>query len=282
MNEKLKKISLKLSKRYKYSDLNDVYTKFLKDVSNNKEYFSLYDPRDYVKMVLYIHSLLETGGFEWGDGMIKNSFVGNYFEFGEDDFAEEECENCGGEGYVNCDTCDGTGQVDCDDCNGNGQVNCEACDGSGEDDEGDECSDCRGNGEVDCEECDSSGKVTCGDCRGDSTYSCDDCNGRGYVQSDELKYYNTTFITWDKDLINVFRNSMELQKPTSINDFLPFRNEDKMLVLITEEDQEEFRTDVKPDKFYCFTLSPLEETDLFIKNKPTGITTHDEPNDYTY
>jgi hypothetical protein len=283
MNEKLKKISSKLSNRYKDSkSLTSIYHKFLSDVQNNQEYFSRYDTRDYVKMVIYIYSLMETGGFEWGDGMIKNSWVGNYFEFGEGDYAEDECDNCNGNGSIDCDVCDGNGELECSTCSGSGQVTCPACDGDAEDEEGDECSECRGNGEVDCDDCDGGGRETCNNCGGDSSETCSECNGNGVVESDELNYYNTTFITWDKYLINRLRNSMELNNPTGINDFTRYIEEEKMFTLSIEQDRGEFKTEVSPDKVYCFTLNPLSETDLFIRKNPEGLTTMDKPHDYMY
>jgi hypothetical protein len=283
MNEKLKKISSKLSSRYKNNkSLTSIYHKFLSDVQNNQEYFSRYNTRDYVKMVMYIYSLLETGGFEWGDGMIKNSWVGNYFEFAEGDYAEDECNNCNGNGSVDCDVCDGNGELECSTCSGSGQVTCPACDGDAEDEEGDECSECRGNGEVDCDDCDGGGRETCNNCGGDSSETCSECNGNGEVESDELNYHNTTFITWDKNLINKLRNSMELNNPTGVEDFTLFVDEEKMFMLSIELDRGEFKTEVSPDKIYCFTLNPLSETYLFIRKNPEGLTTTDKPHDYMY
>jgi hypothetical protein len=280
MDEKLKKISLKLSKRYKKHILQEIYTSLMKDVMNNWDYFNKFYPVDYVKMTIYIFSLFETGKFELGEKMIQNSYVGNYFEFGEGDFALETCENCGGDGYVNCDTCDGNGKEECDDCSGSGNISCESCDGSGEDDEGDSCDECRGNGEVKCDRCDGEGTFTCNNCGGDSQEECFDCRGKGEIESDKLVYYNTTFVTWDDKLINMFRNSNELAKPTSIQDFLPLYNQEKMLELITEQQQDEFAPTVSPDKIYCFGINPLESTDLFVERKPQGLTTGETPNYY--
>jgi hypothetical protein len=287
MNEKLKKISLKLSKRHKSSVLYDVYTKFMSDVKNNKDYFSIYDEKDYIKIIFYIHSILETGGFEWGDGMIKNSWVGNYFEFGQDDFATEECDDCNGNGYADCENCGGSGSISCNTCDGSGSVECTDCEGIGEDDDGDTCSNCKGEGVIDCDDCEGDGENTCSECNGNGTETCQECDGNGEIESSELTYYNTTFITWDKQLINMFMNSFELEKPTSIQDFIPEVNQDKMLKLITESEQAEFKTEVKPDKIYCFNLQRLEETDLFKSSTDVGInskglSTDVKPENYTY
>jgi hypothetical protein len=287
MNEKLKKISLKLSKRHKSSVLYDVYVKFLSDVKNNRDYFSMYDEKDFIKIVFYIHSLLETGGFEWGDGMIKNSWVGNYFEFGEDDFTTEECDNCNGNGHVDCDYCDGNGSISCNTCDGSGSIECTDCDGVGEDDDGDTCSNCKGEGVIDCDDCEGDGETTCSECNGNNTETCQECSGDGEVETSELNYYNTTFVTWDKQLINMFMNSFELEKPTSIQDLLPEINQDKMLKLATEIDAAEFTTEVKPDKIYCFNLQRLEEIELYYPSMSTGnnsdgMSTNLKPDNYTY
>jgi hypothetical protein len=287
MNEKLKKISLKLSKRYKSPSLEDIYPKFMSDVKNNMEYFSKYDEKDYIKIVFYIHSILETGGFEWGDGMIKNSWVGNYFEFGEDDFAMEECDNCNGNGDVSCDDCDGNGSIPCEICDSSGSIQCTDCDGVGEDDDGDTCSNCAGEGVIDCENCEGDGNTTCDSCNGNSTESCQECDGSGEVESSKLTYYNTTFVTWDKQLVNMFMNSFELEKPTSIQNLLSEVNQDKMLKLCTTVDQAEFKTEVKPDTIYCFNLQRLEDVSLYRESSGIGIyayglSTLDNPDNYTY
>jgi len=263
MNEKLKKISLKLSKRYKSPSLQDIYPKFMTDVKNNSDYFSMYDEKDYIKMIFYIHSLLETGGFEWGDGMIKNSWVGNYFEYGEDDFVNEDCDDCNGNGDVECDYCDGSGGISCG-----------ICDGDGEDDDGSTCSNCAGEGHVDCRECDGNGRETCRN-----------CGGSGDVDSSKLNYYNTTFITWDKDLINMFMFSFELGKPTRKQGLEPEVEQDNMLRLITKTEDAEFKDGVESDTIYCFNLQRLDEVTLYQSSSGSGIYTNglstlEEPDNY--
>jgi hypothetical protein len=285
MNEKLKKISLKLSKRYKSPSLQDIYPKFMTDVKNNSDYFSMYDEKDYIKMIFYIHSLLETGGFEWGDGMIKNSWVGNYFEYGEDDFVSENCDDCNGNGDVECDYCDGSGGISCGICD-DGGVECPDCDGDGVDGDGDTCSNCQGEGSVECINCHGEGNVDCNECGGDGRETCRNCGGSGDVDSSSLNYYNTTFITWDKDLIDMFMYSFELGKPTRKQGLEPEVEQDKMLRLITKTEEAEFGDDVKPDTIYCFNLQRLDEVNLFQSSSGSGIyvnglSTLEEPDNYT-
>jgi len=285
MNEKLKKISLKLSKRYKSPSLQDIYLKFMSDVKNNSDYFSMYDEKDYIKMIFYIHSLLETGGFEWGDGMIKNSWVGNYFEYGEDDFVSEDCDDCDGNGDVECDYCDGSGGISCGICD-DGGVECPDCDGDGVDGDGDTCSNCQGEGSVECKNCDGEGNVDCNECGGDGKETCRNCGGSGDVDSSKVNYYNTTFITWDKDLIDMFMYSFELGKPTRKQGLEPEVEQDKMLRLITKMEDAEFGDDVESDTIYCFNLQRLDEVNLFQSSSGTGIyanglSTLEEPDNYT-
>lgn len=284
MNEKLKKLSVKLSGKYKSSKLTEIYKKLMVDVNNNDEYFSQFKAQDLLKLMLYIYSLVRTNDFKLGDNMIQDSFVGNLFEFQQDNFANESCDECGGNGYENCDACDGNGEVDCGDCDGDGKIECESCGGSGKDDEGDDCDACDGNGEVDCDHCDGSGRYGCRRCGGDGSDSCNECGGSGEKESEELLYMNTSFITWDKVLINSFRNSFELRKPTSIQQGLAeYYDEGKILYLDENESNQEFSTEVEPDKLYCFSLESLNDSYLYLRknSKTKTIWTAESPQDYT-
>jgi hypothetical protein len=282
MNEKLKRVARKLSTRYKTTGLDSIYRKLMTDVYNNEDYFGHYKPQDLLKITLYIYSFIRTNDFKLGDKMIDNSWVGNLFEFQQDNFAKETCDDCGGNGYVDCDNCDGNGETECDECDGSGQVTCEACDGSGEDDEGDECSECKGSGEVDCDECDTKGTVSCNVCGGDGSERCNECGGDGEIESEELLYMNTSFITWDKELINSFRDSLDLRKPSSIQESLAnYYDENKILYIDENESNQEFSTEVEPDKLYCFYLEPLNYSYLTLRKHNKTIWTAESPSDYT-
>lgn len=278
MNEKLKKIALKLSKKYKSSSVNESYEQFMREVSNNREYFELYTPEQLVKIPIYIYSKIETGGFELGDNMIKNAWIGNIFEYGYDDYAVESCDSCGGDGYENCDNCD-SGTVTCDTCDGDGTVSCDECDGTGEDDEGDDCDECNGRGQIDCDDCDE-GYQTCRTCAGDGNHECDECDGSGEIETDRLKYTNKTIIVWDKKLIDMFMNSYELERPTSKQELLPFINQSMMSYLDQHEDDAEFKTEVKADKIYCFYFEQFLQGGL--KLVEGEITTGKKPIIYIY
>ena len=279
MNEKLKKIALKLSKKYKSSSVYEAYIQFMGEVSANRDYFGLYSPEQLVKIPIYIFSKNETGNFELGDNMIKNAWIGNVFEFGDGDYYVESCDSCAGDGYETCQDCD-NGNVDCDNCDGHGKVDCEACDGVGEDEEGDSCSECNGHGQVDCDDCDGVGYVECRNCGGDGSYQCGDCDGKGDIETDSLNYMNKTVIVWDRKLINMFMNSYELEKPMSNQDILPFINQSMMSYLDVHEDVAEFKTDVKSDTMYCFYFEQLLQGGLKLSNNQ--LTTGKRPNAYIY
>lgn len=279
MNEKLKKIANKLYKKYKTSSVNEAYTQFMDEVSQQREYFSLYTPEQLVKIPIYIYSKIETGGFEYGDGMVKNAWIGNIFEYGYDDYAEEECEYCKGDGIERCDKCDGTGTITCDTCDGDGTVSCGECDGYGNDGEGGDCSECNGRGRLKCDDCDE-GSQTCDKCGGDGSHECVECDGGGELITDRLKYINKTIIVWDKKLIDMFMNSYELERPTSKQNLLPFINESMMSYLDQHEDSAEFKTEVKADKIYCFYFEQLLQGGL--KLVEDEISTGKKPIIYIY
>ena len=280
MDEKLKKVALKLSKKYKSSSVFEAYIKFMDEVSANEEYFSRYTPDQLVKIPIYIYSIIETNGFDLGDSMIKNAWIGNIFEFGADDYDNEQCDNCDASGYISCDECEG-GSAQCGHCDGDGKVECDTCDGIGVDDDGDgTCDNCNGNGEVDCDWCDGEGTVSCRNCNGDGSLNCDDCDGSGEIESSKLKYWNTTIIVWDKKLINMFMNSYELEKPISNQDLTRFINQSQMSYLQNIEDAEEFKTEVKPDKKYCFYFEKFLSGGL--KLQGNQLTTGKIPTEYIY
>lgn len=128
-----------------------------------------------------------------------------------EEYEDQDCETCDGDGAEDCGTCDGNGVTteDCEECNGDGRITCSVC-GAGasvpegeehdpDGDEGDEpdgfCNACRGEDgeedcgagdcdggtvETDCEDCDrdvaDSGKVAC---------SNEDCKDGKVKQTDE-------------------------------------------------------------------------------------------------
>lgn len=280
MNTKLKKIAFKLQKKFAKNTLNETFKNLLDLTKNQQEYFKVYKPDDIVKIGLYIYSLNQTGDYNMGDSMISNCHVGGYFEFNENDFYTEECDECNGNGYENCDSCDGTGEKECSNCDGEGKTECEACDGDGIDEENESCPDCNGTGEITCEECDGEGRYSCNDCGGDGSVNCNECDGKGMIETDKLNYYSTSFLVWDNQLINMFTNSFELEKPMSIQDLFPLENEDLMVIINENQSEAELNENVKPDKKYCFHLEKLGNDSLLILGNKMMIP--ETPDQYKY
>jgi hypothetical protein len=121
--------------------------------------------------------------------IISNLFAFSIVEI-TDEYPDEECHYCYGDGKYDCRTCDGTGEVDCEECGG-----------IGEDDEGNSCDECGGDG-----------KFECNDCNGAGEESCDYCDGTGYIEKDG--YVGITqeyYVSYDKNLFS----TMELKDDES-------------------------------------------------------------------
>jgi len=110
-------------------------------------------------------------------------------------YSNQECEYCGGDGYIECGECYGRGRVrcedctngsvECSDCEGAGEIECNTCGGAGADEDGNACEDCYGDGTRRCGDCSGRGEVDCPECDGDSYVQCDNCDGEGNVNCQE-------------------------------------------------------------------------------------------------
>ena len=163
--------------------------------------------------------------------IIQNIFSFSIFSI-DDDYVEQSCDDCGGDGYITCDWCGGSGEVDCDECDGNGNKTCDECDGSGQDDDGDECMECNGNGEVTCDTCGGRGQSDCDRCE-DGTESCDYCDGDGNIH-DEENYPITQhfYISYNKKLyekLELFEDNTELPSRFQVDSSTP-----KVILLISK------------------------------------------------
>ena len=73
MNEKLKKIALKLEDSIKkFDSIQDLYFKLKRIAISQSDYFSYLGPANLIKLSLYIYSYKMTKGFDMGDKMINN------------------------------------------------------------------------------------------------------------------------------------------------------------------------------------------------------------------
>ncbi len=104
-----------------------------------------------------------------------------------------------------------------------------------------------------CDQCEGAGLITCRSCGGNAYERCSECDGDGSIETEKLKFVNTSFMTWDPALIESFRNSYELDKPIFIDsDFEDYKDENKLLILYEEVDSGKFFDFVEPDKEYCY------------------------------
>jgi len=132
-------------------------------------------------------------------GILSTDSSGDYtLEDTGGGYSNQDCDYCGGDGYVECGECYGrgrlrcdecdSGKIDCPECDGSGEIQCGTCDGEGQDDEGNPCEDCNGDGTVKCEDCWGHGTKECSDCDGEGFYQCNDCDGEGQVPCHECNY----------------------------------------------------------------------------------------------
>ena len=166
-------------------DGSEVRPKYLEVKLQAKEYNG-YPYLDTLK-----HYTPSSGILSSGDGEYQLEDTGG-------GYSNQECYNCGGEGYVECGPCDGRGEVDCDncdrgsldcnDCDATGNVECGTCDGKGQDDEGNTCEDCGGDGNVNCEECSGNGSRDCPECDGNGRVECGNCDGGGQISCYDCNY----------------------------------------------------------------------------------------------
>jgi hypothetical protein len=227
------------------SDVRTIHLQLLAHTVKNDHIIELFlsklDLYDKVRVMYYTYFLSK--GYKQDDIFIllDKIYIYTVEDYDEKSYAELECNECYGTGYVECDSCDGSSRetcstcdgeetVDCDSCNGSGTEECGYCDGKGseteEDDEGDEtevecvhcdgqgteeCDSCGGSGNFECYSCNGKGFEDCNRCEGSGSESCDYCSGNGEVQSDEEYYtsHYTAYRTTLDNLIFSFEEPME-------------------------------------------------------------------------
>jgi hypothetical protein len=196
MDTKLKKLAIKLSKSIKPLELRpqNIFSSLKLKMSEYKDYFSLFTPKDLLKLVFYIFSYKKTQKFDLAEEMISNFyFIG--FISTTDNEVWSECKTCKGEGNINCPSCDGSGHQSCDNCSGERYV-CDNC-GLPED-----MCDCYDFEETYCDFCDGEGEVSCKSCDGKSYITCPNCEGSMEVEvSDAHEVGITKILTWDDRIV---------------------------------------------------------------------------------
>jgi len=216
-----------------------------------KEYLHHFGLTNVCKIILIIY-FKERGLNELKINKILESIYFSILFFTEGETYEENCDNCGGDGYISCHNCDGEGTISCDECNGDGKVDCENCDGAGQID-GEDCMDCSATGQVDCEECDGEGNGTCSRCDGRGDDVCDDCDGSGNYSTDETKYTLMGYCLWNKDVKNILE-IREKQTEPALEDISKSFYQDS-IQLIELEEHTELPEEVVSDVYYCAQVS---------------------------
>jgi hypothetical protein len=138
--------------------------------------------------------------YNYNRGTLSTDEDGDCYTLQETDGSysgRDECDNCGGEGYVDCGECYGRGDIKCEECNGKSEIQCNDCKGDGEI----QCEKCYRTGEIDCRscggtgkdgedecsDCDGTKKSVCPICDGDVKNECNKCEGSGRVDCDECR-----------------------------------------------------------------------------------------------
>jgi len=282
MNEKLKKLTVKLSELIPKSETpQQVYDGLILVMQKQSDYFKYLGPDNVVKLTLYIYSFKTTGKFNVGDSMISSLGFANVFTTEGTEYVKT-CESCDGNGELDCEYCD-RGEIECEECSGSGEATCPECDGDGRQ---------MGDGEwEDCEECDGSGEVKCTNCGGDGYLSCDncdngknecwECSGNGDVETTQLKYDAYLVATWNRDINRDFSLNENSQYP-ALSEYEFDRLRDEYIVLTYEDDgHAEFQDWVKINEVYCTFYSDEPKLNLTEKMRVDNRADSYEPDYYT-
>jgi hypothetical protein len=198
MNDKIKKLSVKLSKSITESDptLTQISNWIKSKYKIFGDYFDFFTPEDLIKLPFYIYSHKKTGNLDLGEKIISNLHFITLIEKVDSDVTTE-CNVCEGHGVVECPSCNEYGHVECECCDGDAYV-CNDCDSSEE-----YCSCDEGFNEIECPCCGGDGSTLCKDCRGRNEVTCEKCEGRGEVENpnlSEVVIFN--IVTWNPNIIS--------------------------------------------------------------------------------
>jgi hypothetical protein len=233
MNEKLKKITIKLEDLIKkFDSLQDLYFKLKKITVSQSDYFSHLGPNNLIKLAIYIYSYKMTKGFDMADKIINNLSFAEFAIPSEQQYLKT-CKECEGEAWVNCKYCGGTNEIECTECEGYGEV-------------------ASGYEMVDCKECYGGGVVKCDTCDMYGTIECSECDGIGEIETNEIVVRFAFIATWSKRI----KDQCELNVGTNI----PIMSEDEFLSLESEfirlsSGEGHQILDVEPYQMYCLSYS---------------------------
>lgn len=246
MNEKLKKITLKLEDSIKkFDSIQDLYFRLKKIAKSQSDYFSYLGPDNLIKLALYIYSYKMTKGFDMGDKMINNLSFAELATPSEQQYSKT-CEECEGAGEMNCLYCGGTHKVKCKNCEGEGEIDCEYCDSNYE------CDECFGEERIDCPECYGRGVVKCDECDVNGQVECSECEGQGEIDTDEVVVRFVFIATWNKRIQDQCELSVGTDNPIMSED--KFSSLDSEYLILSSGEGHQI-LDVEPHQMYCLSYS---------------------------
>lgn len=246
MNEKLKKITLKLEDSIKkFDSIQDLYFRLKKIAKSQSDYFSYLGPDNLIKLTLYIYSYKMTKGFDMGDKMINNLSFAELSNPSEQQYSKT-CEECEGAGEMNCLYCGGTHEIECKNCKGEGEIDCEYCDSNYE------CDECFGEERIDCPECYGRGVVKCDECDVNGQVECSECEGQGEIDTDEVVVRFVFIATWSKRIKDQCELSVGTDNPIMSED--EFSSLDSEYLVLSSGEGHQI-LDVEPHQMYCLTYS---------------------------
>jgi hypothetical protein len=271
MNEKLKRLALKIEDLIEYYDVpQQVYDELIRLVAKQPDYFKMIGPENIIKLTFLIYSHKKTGNFELGDKMLNESMF-LFMVYSEGDNHRETCQECGGDGQIDCQECDGEGEIPCTECDGSGEVTCDTCEGSGVDPDNEEesCWDCNGAGNRTCPQCDGSTDETCPECYGRRLEICPTCDDTGQIETDAWDYSVATILSWNQELI-----SYSIEHENTLVPVIPysdFHYTDETFIFIKSYDEDfmEFKKGFRANEVYCFGHDDNPTT--FIENNLIGV-----------
>lgn len=286
MKNSIRKICQNLYEGYDTETLDSTLESLSNEIRLNGNFFEKFTVSEKIEIIYGIFSLAKTGSFDWAENSLKTLHLVSVFNYLEDDFSTDNCEECGGSGSEDCSECDSKGYINCDFCEGEGTYKCNVCDGEGsleEDGELVKCSACAGTGDVECDDCDGEGVLTCQNCNGNGTLDCGYCGGNGEVETDFLKYEIFDFFVFEKDLLRFMKDRGELLEP--VGEFFDYFDNPKIplsgkyiLSLGLRNESGKFKPFVQPFKDYCFFIGPYNNEDIIWRGPKPSVITY--PNQY--
>ncbi len=254
MNEKLKKIAIRLEDIVKYSETpQDVYDELITLSKKQLDYFEIIGGENIIKLTFLIYSYKKTQSFELGEEIL-NDLIFLYMLFSDGSNHRELCEVCAGDGQVECNTCDGTGEAPCEECDATGEVACDTCNGSGIDPDNEEesCWDCNGDGVRTCPSCHGDTFETCTECYGTRIEPCQECDEIGEIETDDWNYEMEVIASWNKKL-----NQESIEFDSTLVPITTTENyhQEKNYIVIKyygDDNYLEFKKGFRANEVYCF------------------------------